>query len=180
MSPEVAQIPASSFQIILRPAGCPIFQLLYLPESRSRQKILEPPARPYPDCPPRPRWSRVQDRKRGVTKHAQFSAEGQKAAAVRQDPTRLCRSPQLPLVAKTTARNPAARRRLRILAAGSGLATPHRCKLRSAAWSFPDSLRRGAHFHSRQKLFAAELCLRALPETASAAPVRRAAALLRS
>src|SRR5208337_26681 len=92
---------------------------------------------------------------------AQFWAEDQKAAPVRQDPIRWCRSPRLPRVAKTTARNPATRRGPRLLVAESGPAAPNRRRLLSAAWSFPDPLRRGARFHSRQKLFAAELCLRA-------------------
>src|SRR5208337_4184842 len=107
---------------------------------------------------------------------AQFWAEDQKAAPVRQDPIRWCRSPRLPRVAKTTARNPATRRGPRLLVAESGPAAPNRRRLLSAAWSFPDPLRRGARFHSRQKLFAAELCLRAPPETASATPAQRATA----
>src|SRR5579862_7474114 len=75
-----------------------------------------------------------------------------------------------------TARNPAARRGQRLPGAKSGHATPNRRKVLSVVWTFPDPLRRGARFHSPQKLFVAELCLRARPETASATPAQRATA----
>ena len=150
-----------------------------LQESRSRQKIHEPPARRYPDCPRQPRWSRVPDRKRGVTKRAQFSAEGQKRLQSGKIQYDWCRSPRNPLVAKTTARNRAARLGQRLLAAESALAVPNHYMLLSAVWSFPESLRHDAGFHSPQKLFAAEPCLRAQPETARVTPVQRAAAPLR-
>src|ERR1700732_2209109 len=136
MFPKVARIPEPGFRTILPPANGPTVLLLFLQESRSRQKILEPPAWPYPDCPPRPRWFRVRERKRGVPKRAQFWAEGQKAAAVRQDLIRWCRSSQLPLVARTTARNPAARRERRLLGAENGPATTNRCTLPAGTWSF--------------------------------------------
>src|SRR5208282_171470 len=136
-----------SSQTILPPANYPTFQLLCLQESRSRQKILAPPAQPHPDCSPRPRWSRARDWKRGVTKRAQFLAEGRKASAIRQDPIRLCHSPRPPLVAKTTARNRAGQRGQRLLVAESAPAIPNRYMLLSAVWSFPESLQRGARFH---------------------------------
>src|SRR5579864_508377 len=132
MFPVAARIPGLSFQTKLPPANCPTVPLLSLPESRLRQKILETPARPYPDCRLQPRWPQVRDRKRGAPKPAQFSAGGRKAAAVRQDPTQWCRSLRLPLAARTTARNPAGRRGQRLLAAENGHATPDRRRLLSA------------------------------------------------
>src|ERR1700690_3631808 len=103
MFPKAARIPEPNSQTILPLADCPTVPLLCLPESRSRRKTLEPPARPYLDCQPRLRWFRDRDWKLDAPQLAQCLAEGRKAAAARQDPIRWCRSPRLLRVAKTTA-----------------------------------------------------------------------------